>query len=156
MAGVVTAPILVLGIGNILLRDEGVGVRVIEALADASLPAGVETLDGGTSGADLLDAIADRRRLIVVDAVDAKAAPGSVLRFTPDELAADDTRTVSLHEFGLLETLAAARRLGCAPAEVVILGVQPKVVAAGLELSAEVAAAVPGVIERVRAEIGRG
>ncbi|HAK95288.1 MAG TPA: hydrogenase maturation protease [Planctomycetes bacterium] len=155
MAAAEKAPILVLGIGNILLRDEGAGVRAIEALSAAALPPGVETLDGGTSGADLLDVIAGRRRLIVVDAVDADAAPGTIVRFTPEELAADPARTVSLHEFGLLETLAAARLLGCAPDDVVVIGVQPKDVHAGLALSEEVAAALPRAVAAVVAEIAR-
>ena len=62
------APILILGIGNILLRDEGVGVRVVEALRGRALPDTVELVDGGTGGADLLEVVADRRVVIVVDA----------------------------------------------------------------------------------------
>ena len=68
-------PVLVLGIGNILLRDEGVGVRVIEALGSHKLPAGVERADGGTAGADLVDLLADRRKVIVVDAIEGAWPP---------------------------------------------------------------------------------
>ena len=76
-------PILVLGIGNILLCDEGVGVRVIEALQTMELPATVEVFDGATAGVDLLDVLADRRKVIVIDAVQADGPCGAVFRFTP-------------------------------------------------------------------------
>jgi hydrogenase maturation protease len=143
------APTLILGIGNILLRDEGIGVRVVEAMRGLPLPKDVEILDGGTSGLRLIDAIADRRKLIVIDAVMTEAPPAAVLRLTGEDLAARTGQTHSPHEFGLLETLTAARHLGVAPREVIIYGVQPKDVGQGLELSPEVAAVVPKIIELV-------
>ena len=79
-------PILVLGIGNILLRDEGVGVRVIERMLKMRLPDNVELVDGGTAGADLLDVLAERKKVIVIDAVQADCEPGTVLKFTADDL----------------------------------------------------------------------
>ena len=109
------APILVLGIGNILLRDEGVGVHVVRAMENLPLPDGVELLDGGTAGADLLDAISDRRKLIVVDALDADVPPGTIVRMKPEDLAADASGGISLHEFGIAETLRMARQLNCGP-----------------------------------------
>lgn len=143
---------LVLGIGNILMRDEGVGVRVIEAMRDLPMPADVELLDGGTSGVDLVDEVADRTKVIVIDAVKTDGKPGTTFRFGAADLIRDTERALSLHEFGLLETLMAAEHLGCAPKEVVIFGIQPKEVSVGLELSAEVAEALPKVIELVLAE----
>ena len=143
---------LVLGIGNILLRDEGVGVRVIEAMRGRTLPEDIECIDGGTSGVDLVDEVADRPKVIVIDAVRADGEPGTVFRFGVEDLMPGPGRELSLHEFGLLDTLTTARHLGCAPREVVIFGVQPKDVHAGLDLSAEVAAALPKVIELVLAE----
>lgn len=145
-------PILILGIGNILLRDEGVGVRVIEAMRDLSLPEGVEILDGGTSGADLIDELADRQKVIVIDAIKTDAEPGAIFRFSDKDLIARTEGTISLHEFGLVETLLATRQLGCAPQEVIIYGVQPKDISSGLELSAEIAALVPKVIHLVLRE----
>ena len=143
---------LVLGIGNILLRDEGVGVRVVEAMRRLALGQDIDYIDGGTSGADLLDEVADRPKVIVVDAAKADAAPGTVFRFGVDDLMQGGEHALSLHEFGLLETLMAAKHLGCAPREVVIFGVQPKEVHAGLELSREVAGVLPKVIELVLGE----
>jgi len=157
-----TKPYLVLGIGNLLLKDEGVGVHVVRAIearvaaGDLALPEGVEVCDGGTLGMDLLDLIEDRRKVIVVDAVEADAAPATVLCFTAEDLARREAVDLSLHQLGLFEMLAMARYLGRAPQEVVIFGIVPKDMSPGLELSAEVAAVVPEVIQRVLAEIAEG
>jgi hydrogenase maturation protease len=150
----VRASTLVLGIGNILLRDEGVGVHVVRAMENRPLPAGVELLDGGTGGADLLDAISERHRLIVVDALDADVPPGTILRMTPEDLAAPSTN-VSLHEFGLGETLAAARQLKCEPRDVTIIAVKPWDIDCGLELSDEMQRSLTKVIDIVLDAIER-
>ena len=148
-------PVLVLGIGNILLGDEGIGVRVIEAMQAMDLPADVELVDGGTAGADLLDVLSDRRKVIVIDAMDADCAPGTVVRLTVDDLLPDSSGGISLHEVGLLATLTMARHLGSAPDEVILLGVKPKKLELGLELSEELAALVPKIIQLVLAELNR-
>ncbi len=148
-------PILVLGIGNILLRDEGVGVRVIERMQGMPLPDDVELVDGGTAGADLLDVLAERRKVIVIDAVQAEAEPGTVLRFTADELVQPEGVGMSLHELGLGEALTMTRQLGCAPKDVVVFGIKPKNTGSGLELSEEVEASVPKVVELILPEIDK-
>ena len=149
-------PILVLGIGNLLLRDEGVGVHVAQALngTHACLPPEVDVVDGATAGFGLVEILAGRRKVIVIDAVRAPAEAGSIVRLTIDDLVAADTAPLSLHEAGLLEALAAARRLGIAPQEIVILGVRPDIVDYGLELSPMVAALVPRIVELVLEELG--
>jgi hydrogenase maturation protease len=146
-------PTLVLGLGNILLSDEGVGVRVVEAMGQAALPPDVEILDGGTAGVDLLDTLADRRKVVVIDAIDGDIAPGTVLRLTPEELVPRHEPGVSLHDLGLVETLALARHLDASPEEVVIIGVRPHSVECGLELSAQIRELVPKIIELVMAEL---
>ena len=146
-------PVLVLGVGNILLRDEGVGVRVIEQMQKMRLPDDVELVDGGTAGADLLDVLAERRKIIVIDAVQADCEPGTVLRFTTDDLVRPDGVGMSLHELGLGEALTMIRQLGCEPKDVVVFGIKPKNIECGLELSQEVAASVPRVVKLVLAEI---
>jgi hydrogenase maturation protease len=146
------APTLILGIGNILMRDEGVGVRAIEAMARLAVPEGVEILDGGTAGLDLVDAIANRRKVIVIDAAELDAEPGTVLRFSAKHILDDTRPAISMHEFGLVETLRTAKHLGCAPHDVVVIGVQPETVSVGLELSDPVKAALPAVIDLVLAE----
>jgi hydrogenase maturation protease len=154
-------PVLVLGIGNILLHDEGVGVYVIEQMQKGGVPDYVELLDGGTAGADLLDFICDRQKVIVIDAVDADSInspqadiePATILRFTSDDLASNAGQSISLHEFGIADTLAMARRLNCAPQEVIVIGIKPKDITPGLGLSDEIAGIVPRIIECVSAEI---
>jgi hydrogenase maturation protease len=148
-------PILVLGIGNILLRDEGVGVRVIEQMQKIHLPDDVELVDGGTAGADLLDVLAERQKVIVIDAVQADCEPGSVLRFTVNDLVRPDGVGMSLHELGLGEALKMTRQLGCEPREVVVFGIKPKDIGCGLELSEEIAASVLRIVELVLAEIAK-
>ena len=148
-------PILVLGIGNILLRDEGVGVRVIEQMQNMHLPDNVELVDGGTAGADLLDVLAERKKVIVIDAVQADCEPGTVLRFTADDLVQPDGVGMSLHELGLGEALKMTEQLGCAPAEVVVFGIKPKNISCGLELSEQISPSIPKVVELVLAEISK-
>ena len=78
--GTHSCPMLVLGVGNILLRDEGIGVRVVEAMQKLDLPPEVELFDGATAGMDLLNVLADRRKVIVIDAIEGDYEPGTVLR----------------------------------------------------------------------------
>jgi hydrogenase maturation protease len=146
-------PVLVLGIGNILLRDEGVGVRVIEQMQNMPLPDDVELVDGGTAGADLLDVLAERRKVIVIDAVQADCEPGTVIRFSADELTKPDGVGMSLHELGLGQALEMTKQLGCEPKEVVVFGIKPRNMSCGLELSEEITASVSKVVDLVLAEI---
>ena len=149
----VKAPILILGIGNILLRDEGVGVHTVRAMESTPLPDGVELLDGGTAGADLLDSISERDKLIVVDALDADVPPGTILRLAPEDLAADPSNSMSLHEFGIAATLRMARGLNCGPCQVTILAIKPQDTRCGLELSPEMRQWLPRIVEAVLREI---
>ena len=146
---------LILGVGNLLLQDEGVGVHAIQALAKLAWPEQVNLQEGATAGLDLLYLVEGYARLIVIDAVRAGGKPGTLYRFTPADVIAQRPALTSLHQVGLLDALALARELGQAPAQVVIIGVEPKSMAWGMELSPEVQAALPQIIERVREEIGK-
>jgi len=146
-------PVLILGIGNILLRDEGIGVRVIEQMRKRQLPDNVELVDGGTAGADLLDTLAEREKVIVIDAVQTNHAPGTVLRLNVDDLVKPDGIGTSLHELGLCEALAMTKQLGCAPGNVIVFGIKPEKIESGLELSETILQSMPKVIELVLKEI---
>lgn len=146
-------PILILGIGNILLRDEGVGVHVVEAMRDVPLPGDTELVDGGTAGAELINLLADRRKVIVIDAVDADCTPGSVFRLSVKDLEPSAGGMVSLHQLGLLQSLWMADRLSCSPKEVVVFGVQPGDLSPGLTLTDEVRNAVPRAVEAILDEL---
>ena len=144
---------LVLGVGNILLRDEGVGVHVIEALKDRDLPPDVEVLDGGTASLELLNLVANRDRVIIVDAVEGGGEPGTIYRFSPDDINYQSTTFTSLHQISLMETLTDAKYLDIVPKTVVILGIEPKDMDLGLEMTPEITAVVPRVVELVLAEL---
>jgi hydrogenase maturation protease len=128
---------LVLGLGNILLSDEGVGVRVVERLqAEHRLPPVVEVLDGGTAGMDLLDAIAGVDALIVADAVRVDAPPGTVLRLEDQEVHAYFGARLTPHQLGLCDLLATLRLTNESPRRIVVVGIAPENLELGLELSA--------------------
>ena len=143
---------LILGVGNILLRDEGVGVRVIEFLQKQNLPEGIELVDGGTAGADLIDVLADRETVIIVDAIASDEPTGTILRFGPDDLALQQDNPLSLHDLDIPQTLAMTKMLNCDPKNVICFGVVPECIAPGMELSDEIAEIIPILAEKVLKE----
>ena len=138
---------LVLGLGNPLVGDEGIGVRVIEELRKLELPAGVTVIEGGTAGLGLIGLMEGYRRVVIVDAADMGYPPGQVVKFTLSEARLKTAdKPLSPHQIGLGEVLALAEALGAAPAEVVIIGVQPGRVEMGAGLSPEMEEAIPQII----------
>jgi hydrogenase maturation protease len=117
----------VLGIGNLLWADEGFGVRAVEALNQAySFPAGVELMDGGTLGLNLLPYVESSRRVLVFDAVDFGLAPGELKVLRDAEVPAWGARKLSPHQNGFNDILALAQLHGAAPERIVAIGVQPQ------------------------------
>ncbi|HYM84063.1 MAG TPA: hydrogenase maturation protease [Candidatus Dormibacteraeota bacterium] len=148
--------LLVLGIGNILLRDEGVGVRVVREVAELGperLPPGTDVVDGGTLGLDLLPMLEDAAAVVLVDAVDLRAAPGTVHVMRDRELHAPLAQHVSPHQVGVGDLLAAARLAGRLPDLVSLVGIQPGAIEIGLEPTPEVEAAVGVAVARVLEEL---
>jgi hydrogenase maturation protease len=148
--------VLVLGVGNILLGDEGVGVRLIEALAADSgerLPASAEIVDGGTLGLDLLPLVDDARAMLLIDAVDSGSEPGSIVLLRGDQLRAQVGGTLSAHQVGVGDLVAVARLRGTLPDRTSLLGIQPASMDVGLELSPLVARAIPAALRAAREEI---
>jgi len=142
----------IVGIGNSLMRDDGVGVHVARALTETPLPCGVEVIDGGTDP-DVVFALDGFERVIVVDAMRGGEAPGTVYRLGGNvEFGGADRR--ACHDVGLLETLRAVRPIGEAP-EVVLLGIEPEEIEWGTELSPSVRASVSRVVEIVHGEVKR-
>lgn len=147
---------LILGLGNILLGDEGVGVRVVERLSTLyQFPEGTQVLDGGTLALDLLPYVEDADRLVVIDAVDMRAESGTVVRITDDEVPVFLSVKVSPHQMGLADILSAARLRGLSPGELVLWGVQPGVIDTTLDLSPSVAAQVDVLVDGVLADLSR-
>ena len=147
--------VVVLGVGNVLMSDEGAGVRCVEWLeAHAALPPGVIAIDGGTSTNELLEALEGLDLLIIVDAVVSDGPPGSLVRLEGDRIPQAFSNKLSPHQHGINDLLAALQLIGRAPRRVVLFGVTPRRIELGLELSAEVAAALPVLAARVVAELG--
>jgi hydrogenase maturation protease len=148
--------ILVLGLGNVLLSDEGVGVRIVEALdASHDLPAEVEVLDGGTSGMDLLDTVADRDCLIVADAVNADGPAGRLIRLENDDIRQLFETRFSPHQLGLSDLLANLRLIGKAPRRVIVVGVVPQNLSLGLDLSPAAADGRDAAVAMIVDELSR-
>ncbi len=143
---------LILGIGNLLLCDEGVGVHVARALQREALPENVVILDVGTAFLDALPEIELADRIIMVDAMEAGHAPGTVYRIPFEDCAKRDV-LASLHGFDLSRTLFMAGRE--TTPEAVVIGVEPARVEWGVELSPEIERMVPAVIAAVKTEIMR-
>jgi hydrogenase maturation protease len=154
-------PLLVLGIGNILLGDDGVGVRVVDALrelagrGDVALPRGTQLVDGGTRGRALLPWLDEARAVLLVDAADVAGPPGTVRVLRGSELAPTPTREVATHATGVDDLLAAARSAGVLPAAVAMVGVRPAALDTGLELSDAVRAALPTAVAATIDELHR-
>lgn len=147
--------VLVLAVGNILRRDDGFADAVLRRLEAEALPAGVELFDAGTSAIDLMDVFNGREKLIVLDAVRGGRAPGTLYRFSPEEVEAGGLPMNSLHQVGLLETLKLGELVDCTPRQTVVIGVQPADTSLGIGLSAEVEAAVERAVGLVMEELGR-
>ena len=143
--------ILVLGVGNILLSDEGIGVRVIEALEQRYvMPEGVEVLDGGTAGMELLEAMANRTHLIIVDAiVSRKSEPGALLILRDEELPVLFNNKISPHQLGLSDVLSALRFTGEFPDNITLVGVIPHSLEPNIGLTPIVEASLEPALQAV-------
>ena len=143
-------PVLILGLGNPLQGDDGVGCRVAQELEERTLPDDVEVMDGGTPGVGLLNLFEGRQRVIIVDAAEMGHAAGSVVRFRPKDVTlTGSAQRFSLHRSGVADALALASELKLALPEIVVFGVQTERADWNDGLSPKVEAAVPQVIEAV-------
>lgn len=150
--------VLVLGIGNTLLSDEGVGVHVIQALGQGSLAGldDVELLDGGTLSFTLAGPIQDSDALIVVDAAQLKSSPGTLRVFQGEDMDRflTSNRKSSVHEVGLTDLRAIAMLAGHWPERRAMVAIQPEKVDWGEFPTKPVAAAIPEACERIESLIG--
>jgi len=147
--------VLVLGLGNVLMNDDAIGVLAVERLQqEYQFPEGVKVVDGGTLGLDLLPFIEDADQLLIIDALEMKADPGSVFRLVGEEVPRAFASKLSVHQMGLQDLLAVADLQGYAPRELIFWGVQPASVEMNMELSPPVAAAMDELIQSVVSELG--
>lgn len=145
---------LVIGLGNPLRGDDGIGIRAVEALVEQSLPDDVEVVDGGTGGLGIVNLMAGRRRLIMVDAADMDRDPGQFVRFTLDEARfLGDDQHLSIHASGVRDALLLAQALQILPEQVIIFGVQPAKIDWDNTLSPQVEAVLPGLVQAILTEV---
>jgi hydrogenase maturation protease len=147
------ATYVVLGLGNTLHTDDGIGPQTIEGLrSDPRVPEDVALIEGGTLGLELLTYIWDCSCLLVLDAVDVGQPPGTLVRMSSQELQTLPGRG-SVHQLGVADLLVALRILANRTPEVVLLGVQPASTEWGTELSPAVAAVLPALADAAIAEV---
>jgi hydrogenase maturation protease len=145
---------VVLGLGNLLLTDEGVGVHVVRRLAEMELPAEVEVVDGGTAPLAAVTTVEGIAKLIIIDALDAEVAPGAVYSLKPGDVEGGPC-SLSLHEADLTEALALWRHWGLAMDRVQMIGIVPEVVDWGTELSPALREKLDEIVAVVLAEVSR-
>lgn len=148
-------PVVVLGLGNPLMADEGIGIHLIERLMEmAAQYPGVDFVDGGTASFSVLHHIEGRRKAVFIDCALMDAEPGTLKRFTPQDVRTTKTLAgQSLHETDLLRILSLAEQLDQAPQEVVIFGIQPEQIAPGQSLSDTLSSRFDDYIRQILSEL---
>ncbi|GAB4254236.1 MAG: HyaD/HybD family hydrogenase maturation endopeptidase [Thermoleophilia bacterium] len=151
-----TGGIVVLGVGNLLLTDEGVGPTMIAHLNQRwEFPPHVELVDGATAGLELINVFNRAAHIVVIDTVRGGAEPGAVFRFHPDDVPRDLRYRTSIHQISFIDAWNMARLLGPAP-EITIIGVQPEDMSTPhVGLTATIEARLPAIEEIVLAELAR-
>ncbi len=145
--------LIVLGLGNVLMGDDGLGVRAVERLARRFAPDGAtRVLDGGTLGLALLPYLEDAEEVLLVDAVRTRGAPGELVRMEAEEIAPNFDVRLSPHEIGVVDLLRGASLSGRRPEVTVLLGIVPAQVEFGVHLSRAVEQALPKLVDRIVAE----
>lgn len=146
--------ILLLGLGNILLGDEGLGIQALERLQERyCLPDTIQVLDGGVLGLELLAYAEGMTKWLIIDAVQTGQVPGTIVRLAGAEVPAAFALKLSMHQVGFQEVLALCRVRGTMPSDLVVWGLEPEVLAPGVRLSETVAAHLEKLVERVVTEL---
>jgi len=147
--------IVIIGVGNLLMKDEGIGIHAVQALQQIELPPDVKLIDGGTSP-DLIAYTRAGDKLIIIDAARAGGEPGAIYRFMPEDITAGKGSLTSAHEMGVAENLHLMSVTGNKPAEVVIIGIEPAVIDWGTKLSPLLQQRLPDIVQVVLKEIEHG
>ena len=146
-------PTVVIGLGSPLMGDDGLGLVALEGLRALVPPSGLELVDGGTWGMNLLPVIEAADRVLLLDAIDCNAAPGALLELVGDQVPRYFEVKLSPHQIDLRDVLALAELRGALPRELIALGIQPARVEMETALSAEASAAMPALLQRARAQL---
>lgn len=145
--------VMVVGIGNLIMQDDGVGVHAIKALEELGFSDDVELIDGGTHSYDLIEEFCRAENLIIVDAMHTGGKPGTIYRAPFDELGLEPSENItSLHEMHFVEAMKMTRMLGYNPATTVF-GIEPAVIEISMDLSPEVAEKLARLVELIHQDI---
>ncbi len=145
--------IVIIGVGNLLQSDEGVGIHAIRSLQEKNLSPDIKLVDGGTSP-DLIAYTRAEDKMIIIDCARAGGKPGTIYRFRPEDLAAGKGTLTSAHEMGVVENLKLMEMTGNKPKETVIIGIEPAEIDWGMELSGTLKKKLPELVKVVLREIG--
>lgn len=139
--------VVVLGLGNLLMEDEGVGIHALRTLQEEySFEPQIELIDGGTSGLDLLPFFKADGRMIMLDAMTFDQPPGTIGRVENEDILARLNTKTSVHHLGLSDLMAMARLTEVVPKEIILFGVQPESIELEVELTETVKNAIPKLI----------
>ena len=143
-----TPPVTILGVGNVILKDEGFGVRVVEYLdKNYEFAENVQLIDGGTLGIELTKFITGTKKLLILDSINSGGEKGKIFKFENDEVLAHFEDKLSAHEVGVKDVLALLQVTGKAPEKVVVIGAEPYDLGAGVGLSKEMFALLSKVAD---------
>jgi len=126
---------LILGVGNILMGDEGFGQYIIEELSKEKLPEGVDLLDAGTATLDIADLVIDYQRLIILDTVKTGDKPGSIYKFRPEDIRQRKQEELSLHQCSLLDAINMLKITQDVPSDIMIIAIEPEDVSMRIGIS---------------------
>jgi len=143
---------VIIGIGNILLQDDGVGVHVIKQLENEKLPSTIELVDGGTSTLDMLGFFLDYKKVIVVDCLRAGLTPGTIYKIKPEDIKDYKKENLSIHDVQILDVARMANMMNKYP-EVVIFGIEPEKIALELEMTQTMVSKIPEIILNIKKEL---
>jgi hydrogenase maturation protease len=144
---------IILGLGNPLFQDEGLGIHIIHQLMREPIKERAELIDGGTDGLTLLGVVEDAEQLLVIDAVDGGYPPGTIKMMSNNDIPQLCNTYISEHQLGFQEVLALARLRGNLPSQMVLIGVQPQSLDWGTELTEPVTSSLPRIREMVYEQI---
>lgn len=140
---------VVIGIGNVLLSDDGAGIYAIRELEKRSLPSGVSLIEGGTGGIEIMQHIQQGRNVLIIDSVDTGSKPGTIYKFYYDEASLSTETRISMHDLGPIEVCYLAESWGVLREKPIIFGIQPQSLDWGFELTLEVSRKLPELVELV-------
>lgn len=144
---------VIIGIGNILLKDDGVGVYTIKQLENEKLPSTIELVDGGTSTLDTLSYFLDYNNIIVVDCLRAGYDPGTIYKIKPEDIKDYRKENLSVHDVQILDVVKMANMLGKFPM-VTIFGIEPEKICLDTEMTETMKNKIPEIIKLLKLELG--